>query len=92
MTTTATTTSTATTKWVSQRLASDHTGISERTLTRLRIGSTDKGVHTPPDLTPGKHWRRISAAPKGRVQYNLVTLDQALNELSARGPAGLEVA
>ena len=78
--------------WVSQRAARDHTGISERTLTRLRIGSTDKEVHTPPVLVPGLHWRRISPAPNARVQYNLELLDQAITELSARGSAGLEVA
>jgi len=84
--------STSTPVWVSQRVARDHTGISERTLTRLRIGSTDKEVHKPPVLVPGLHWRRISPAPNARVQYNLEALDQAITELSARGSAGLEVA
>ena len=84
--------STTTPVWVSQRAARDHTGISERTLTRLRIGSTDKEVYTPPVLVPGLHWRRISSAPNARVQYNLELLDQAISELSARSTAGLEVA
>ena len=81
---------TTTPVWVSQRAARDHTGISERTLTRLRIGSTDKEVHTPPVLVAGLHWRRISTAPNARVQYNLELLDQAISELSARSTAGLE--
>ena len=84
--------STATPVWVSQRAARDHTGISERTLIRLRNGSTDKKVHTPPVLMPGLHWRRISPAPNARVQYNLELLDKAISELSARSAAGLEVA
>ena len=78
-------------KWVSPRAASDYTGISERTLTRLRLGSTEKETHTPPVLIPGLHWRRISPAPNARVQYNLMLLDRAISERSARSTAGLEV-
>jgi len=77
--------------WVSQRDARDYTGISERTLTRLRNGSTDKEVHTPPVLIPGVHWRRISPAPNARVQYNRELLDKAISELSARSIPSLEV-
>ena len=77
--------------WVSPRAARDYTGISERTLTRLRIGSTDKEVYTPPVLIPGLHWRRISPAPNARVQYNLMLLDKAISELSARSIPSLEV-
>jgi hypothetical protein len=79
-------------QWVSQRAAADHFGISERTLTRLRNGSTDYGCHRPAVLTPGVHWRRISAFARGRVQYNLEALEAAINERSARSIAGLEVA
>lgn len=77
--------------WVSQRAAADHLGISERTLMRLRNGSTDKEIFTPPVLIPGLHWRRISPAPNARVQYNLLLLDRVISELSARSTAGLEV-
>ena len=82
---------TPTPTWVSPRAASDYTGISERTLTRLRIGSTDKEIFTPPVLIPGLHWRRISPAPNARVQYNLLLLDRAISERSARSTTGLEV-
>lgn len=78
--------------WVSQRAARDYTGISERTLIRLRIGSTDKEVYKPPVLIPGIHWRRISSSKNARVQYNLMLLDELISELSARSTAGLEVA
>ena len=81
-----------TSQWVTQRVAADHLGISERTLTRLRNGSTDYGCHRPAVLTPGVHWRRISAFSRGRVQYHLEALEAAITELSARSTAGLEVA
>ena len=83
--------STTTPVWVSPRAARDYTGISERTLTRLRLGSTEKETHTPPELIPGVHWRRISSAPNARVQYNLMLLDKAISERSARSTTGLEV-
>ena len=76
--------------WVPQRVAADHFGISERTLTRLRNGSNDYGHHTPAVLTPGVHWRRMSASPRSKVIYSLQGLDQVLSELSARAVTNLE--
>jgi hypothetical protein len=78
--------------WVSQRVAADHFGISQRSLTRLRNGSTDYGHHTPALLTPGVHWRRVTASARGKVQYNLEAVEAVINERSARSIAGLEVA
>ena len=78
--------------WVSQRVAADHFGVSQRTLGRLRNGSTDYGHHTPALLAPGVHWRRVTASPSGTVQYHLEAVEAAINERSARSIAGLEVA
>ena len=78
--------------WVSQRVAADHFGVSQRTLVRLRNGSTDYGHHTPALLAPGVHWRRVTASPSGKVQYHLEAVEAAINERSARSSAGLEVA
>jgi hypothetical protein len=79
-------------EWVSPRTARDFTTISERTLSRLRLGYTEKGVTKPPILIPGKHWRRITPSPNSRVQYNIAELNKFITESFSRGAAGLEVA
>ena len=70
------------TSWVSQRIAADHLGISERTLHRWRSSQL---------LKPGAHWRRKFPAPNSPLLYDLGAVEDVMREATARTARLLEL-
>lgn len=69
-------------KWVTQRVAADQLGISERTLLRWRNAGF---------LKLGVHYRRKFPAPNSPLLYRLELCDQAMIQACARDARTLEL-
>ena len=70
------------TSWVSQRIAADRLGISERTLHRWRSSQL---------LKPGVHWRRKFPVPNSSLLYDLGAVEALMREATARTARLLEL-
>ena len=73
----------STLQWVSQRVAAEYLGISERTLHRWRQSAL---------LQPGTHFRRKFPNPNSPLLYKLELVEQAMAEAFARDFRSLELA